>query len=240
MSADRNPAHRPVYLYVHIPKTAGTTLRLHLMTRLQPATRIISASPTDLDDDAAFLSRSQTELDACDVVLGHGVSRHAARFFPDREARFFTVLREPVAHAISRYNWSFREEPGVVKQPPAFEDWFKINTRNPMCRWLLTRYHRRMRVALPRGEYDDDRLFGEARDILQTFWCVAQTEQLERTAAPIFDALDAPGRIERNYRIAGEEHRKLVERTPDLEAFIRERSGADLRLYAQFFGEAAP
>lgn len=90
----------PLVLFVHVPKTAGSTVNHHLAQ-----TGIPGASHVEhwIDTPAEVLRRT------CGLgwVSGHvslpGMQRLAA--LTRRPARFFTLIREPTAQVASHYNW---------------------------------------------------------------------------------------------------------------------------------------
>lgn len=96
---------------VHIPKTAGTSLRVGLERCLGPRLlldyddRPLSRSPEDEDRRARSAAAVRTDLASLlrdyDAVHGHFV---ASKYLPlGRDARFAVFLREPVARTLSQY-----------------------------------------------------------------------------------------------------------------------------------------
>lgn len=221
---------RPIYLFVHIPKTGGTTLLWHLNAHMKG--RVLGSVAAHIEDPAVLLA-NRTDLDTFDVVFGHGVSRAMAAYFPEREPRFITTLRDPIDHAISLYNWTAHIRDGGETMRP-FERWYNRRKRNPMARWLAGRYAQGLK-QLPM-DYDDARLLAEAQTSLQQFWLVADNEKLEPTLRPLFEALGIPPEPAQRRRVAGIDYRKVYTRTPALEALVRERAQVDFRLYEEFCG----
>ena len=99
-------------IFVHVPKTAGTSLRSEIAGFLQPDVNIVvdyndtSRSFHDRIDDAVtrFLARSATQ--PVRFASGHILDRHVTRIrarFPG--ARFVTFLRSPVERVVSDYRY---------------------------------------------------------------------------------------------------------------------------------------
>ncbi len=99
----------PVTFFLHLPKTAGTTFRSHVATSLHrdEALMLYQGRDGGLASRAAACRRvaglSARRKSRLRVVFGHLVFAEMSRAFPDRPSRFVTFLREPVAHAASRY-----------------------------------------------------------------------------------------------------------------------------------------
>ena len=88
-------------LFVHVPKTAGTTARTILADSLSPANVSPPFNAKRLDAaDARRLANYR-------VISGHISWEDVMTYFPDR--RLFTFLRDPIDRCLSIY-WFFREQ----------------------------------------------------------------------------------------------------------------------------------
>jgi hypothetical protein len=96
----KNPSAGPVY-FLHIPKTAGTSLTEFLQSHFDPD----ASNP--LESFGSFLTTPRETLDRYQFLGGH--------FYFDvekllgRRPRIVTVLRDPVERAISHYHHARRE-----------------------------------------------------------------------------------------------------------------------------------
>jgi tetratricopeptide (TPR) repeat protein len=100
-------ADGPVYFLLHIPKTAGQTIQVHLARHcapgmfwqsrrtLRPARR---AEPGELPD-----------LRQARVISGHHIGRSMEALFAGREIRRIVLLRDPLELQISLYNWQMMD-----------------------------------------------------------------------------------------------------------------------------------
>lgn len=99
-------------LFVHIPKTAGTSLRAEIAKMLQPDVNIV-VDYTEIDrtfharmDEAVgrFLAPSSGRLPR--FASGHILERHVRRICAARpDTRLVTFLRDPVARIVSDYRY---------------------------------------------------------------------------------------------------------------------------------------
>ena len=89
-------------IFIHIPKTAGGTLKDHIATQY-PKTAIVKVNRFDL----ARKRRSLRDLVSRDtrVIMGHLLYRDVEEFL-DPQTKVITFLREPVERALSHYYFS--------------------------------------------------------------------------------------------------------------------------------------
>ncbi len=97
-------------IFVHVPKTAGTSLRAELAAILPPDINIhvdytdTSRSFHDRIDDAVARFLQQAGPRGIRFASGHIVGRHVTRIAQQLpQARFITMLRDPVARLVSDY-----------------------------------------------------------------------------------------------------------------------------------------
>jgi hypothetical protein len=187
-----------VAVFIHVPKTAGTTVRSVIRTsepgerNRRPGPNVFKggggADPTTLEklrDEPHALN-----LDEVRVLLGHqpfGISEHLERAFPDREFRYFTFLRDPVERSISHYFEVLRQprrvfddgEPGeeLAPLPPSttFHDAVEAG-------YLHDNLHTRMLSGVePFGLVTDDMLERAKRNLRDRFALVGLTERLDES-----------------------------------------------------------
>ncbi len=98
-------------VFIHIPKTAGVSLR----SRLERSLPLYSVSPHV--HPSAMTEEEAGSLRAYAVVSGHISWIDAQRFFPDRKK--FTFLRDPVDRCVSLVFLFPRYTPGTPHSPGA-------------------------------------------------------------------------------------------------------------------------
>ena len=135
---------RPLYVFFHVPKCAGATLRQHVLTHLPPQRRL---QPAKRRWTQRYFSTRYYEpippreaLDEVDIVLGHYVGRDLLGAFAGRPVREMTMLRDPPGYFLSHYNHKLRavERKGRPMEP--FERWYESRPLDPIAELLFTRY----------------------------------------------------------------------------------------------------
>jgi len=99
-------------VFVHVPKTAGTSLRGEVAAMLQPDVNIAvdytdtSRSFHDRMDDAVQMFLVEAATNDIRFASGHILARHVARIRAAKpDAKFVTFLRDPVARLVSDYRY---------------------------------------------------------------------------------------------------------------------------------------
>jgi hypothetical protein len=91
------------YVFVHLPKTGGTSFQLALR-------RVIGEDAVSPSFNASSLSEADAaRLDQYPVISGHISMTDVARYFPDR--MILTILREPLDRCVSWYYFARMASP---------------------------------------------------------------------------------------------------------------------------------
>lgn len=215
-----------MYAFIHIPKTAGTTLRgvlrrsfgaRHCDIRVPPGSRerhrLVDAS------DLRLARRVYPQLAG---ICGHRVACHTGLERVAPEIRYFTFLREPRARLISHLRHAFRGKLAEVTREQVLSYCAQKHRRNRQVRMLCGREdldaaidaleHRLGFVGLTEAFDESFVLFRRwlGSDRLQPGY-VAQRVSRHRTPLPLDDAeLDAL--VGEANRLDTELYRHAVER----------------------------
>ncbi len=178
--SDRRPQDRYLYLFLHIPKTGGTTINWHLRQNLKyDEENIHFAGAGDeyrrVHDRKPFGERSALERSRARVLCGHWVRYGDHELVPDADPRYFTILRDPADRIVSTYNFQMSSRSDAT-QP--FESWYGDWPRNKTFRWL------RRRLGCDS--------VSEILDRLRSFWFVGVTEHLDEDLPKLFGTLGLP------------------------------------------------
>ena len=133
----------PVLFYIHVPKTAGTTMKL-IIIWLYKWDEIFWAKSTDYIKKK-LKALDNEHLNNIKIVAGHtpfGMHRH----FEFSDYRYFTILRDPVERAISQFFY-MQQKPKHPYYPIAtnpdytyeelLENKLINNTFNVQTYWLI-------------------------------------------------------------------------------------------------------
>jgi hypothetical protein len=88
----------PAIIFLHIPKTAGTTLH-RIIERQYPPEHVYSLDETHSFDDF----RNQSETRRAEILLLKGHMNLGAHEFLPRKSVYITLLRDPIERVISYY-----------------------------------------------------------------------------------------------------------------------------------------
>lgn len=230
----RREADRPgaLWLFVHIPKTAGSSFRAELAGRLRPDRNIV----VDYEDESTpFHQRLQAVVQEFADGLaqqpvrfasGHIFRSHAA-FIAERhpDVRPITMLRNPVARVVSdfRYARTPRHPPyrEFIRQFPTFEDY----VNSPASQNKIHEFLRRTPTDTP------EQVIG---DIEQTFSFIGVTEMYYLSCRVLFALLGdarSPTLYERRTEASEDnEIANLEQLTPR----IRALNAKDVAIYDHF------
>lgn len=188
----------PVHFLVHVPKCAGTTVEHHFQSHLGDgfliAPRWESVWRNVLGNRYPY-GPSDPRLARVRAVSGHSLSVGLARFFPGRDIRESVLIRQPQGFFLSNYNYrAMRHAEGWGPEPPAFETWYSAQRRNPITRFLLSRYFDWGSVALYRLSSSDRLAWLEER--LARFHFVGQHRHAGEMIAGISREMGLPETVE--------------------------------------------
>jgi hypothetical protein len=221
----------PLYLFIHLPKTGGTTINGHLARHLAWDEEVVHLGPwgdrrRDQEGRPDPTGWPAGAWERVRAVVGHGVDGSTADLVAGREARYFTVIREPAERLVSLYNFQVSRSGTDL----GFWEWHE--------RFGANRMTRRLRKALDAGSP------AELRDTLRRFWFVGVTEHLHDDLPHLFAAIGVPVTwTNRRVTGAGDDLDDLdmgremyplrhhIEATDELLDLLRERNARDLRLY---------
>ncbi len=186
----QSDAHRdqPVYFLLHVPKTAGQTIQVHLAAHCSPGVfwqsrrRVRLGGGTRPDD--------LPDPDRARVISGHHIGRSLEQLFPGRPIRRILLLRDPLELQISLYNWQMMDHLAKGLGTYSFKLHLQALPRNFIAHFLLSRWLEipwARLLAMP-----DQRKYELLNQMLAGFWFVGAHTDCERLIDAIGPDLGVP------------------------------------------------
>jgi Galactose-3-O-sulfotransferase len=94
---------KPTLIFLHIPKTAGTTLNRIIDREYGPSTVFSTYGPRSREVMTEFIEMSEAQRSSIRVLRGHEFFGTHEFFRPP--VTYFTVLRDPVDRIVSHYHY---------------------------------------------------------------------------------------------------------------------------------------
>ncbi|HJU15652.1 MAG TPA: hypothetical protein VJ770_04210, partial [Stellaceae bacterium] len=224
----------PVYFILHVPKTAGQTIQLHIAEHCapgllwQPRRRLFrrAAAPTDLSRVRA--------------VSSHDVGRSLEACFPGREIRRVVLLRDPLELQLSLYNYRMMNYLAKGLGTYGFALHLKSLPRDYIAHWLLARW-----LELPWPAVmamSAVRKYDLLNRMLAGFWFVGAYTDCDRLIAALAPDLGVPPRAAPRNSAAEWEKRvewrplAAADLTPAARAAILAHSPIDQALWESWRG----
>jgi Tetratricopeptide repeat len=128
----------PVYFLLHLPKTAGQTIQLHLAEHCAPG--VFWQSRRKLRAGRRLRSDGLPDFERARVISGHHISRSLEASFPRREIRRIVLLRDPLQLQISLYNWQMMDNLAKGLGTYSFDWHLRALPRDFSAHFLLSRW----------------------------------------------------------------------------------------------------
>lgn len=222
-----------VYVFPHIPKTAGSSVHYHLKTNLACEREYIHipidySTREELLEELPFTLRDVRERAAAKVIFGHGVVRRHAEFVPGKVLREITTLRDPAERMVSHYNFWMNVLEKRGEPLPSFEEWYAEEPRNYQTHWLARNY-----LQLDVETLSESQVLDAVSRLLDSFWLVCTLPTFESDIQLLWDALGLPAMSSRQ-NVTGVTHNKRFELDPALRKRLAEENASDETLYQKW------
>lgn len=221
-----------VYIIHHIPKTAGTSLRVHLQKYMQDQVDFIHLA--NKGDRKAkeqglvpFRNRSAEQKARAKVIFGHQVDYTTKAMIKNKKIVEIVFFRDPPNWEISRFNQYNNRRKNDGMQSVEFEYWLKkVEKTHSQFDWFLSNY-----LCL-RGEVRKLSLQAKKNLLLSTLshFQVHLTCEFDRYAAYLFKELGVPS-IAKRENVTGLHKKDFFIKTPKNLCFLEKTIKHDKKIY---------
>lgn len=228
---------RPV-IFLHIPKTAGTTLH-RIIERQYAAERIISFGPDAHQSIADFRALSEERRAQIRMLKGHmafGLHRYFPADSDHNRPVYFTLLRDPIERVISHYYHVLRDPahylyPYTEEGQLGLADFLK--TKVPvMLNNGQTRLVSGLWEEIPFGACDAEMLETAKQNIREHFVLVGLTERFDETLCLLRSILGWQHDISYVPQNVGDNRPARAQLSPETLDVVLETNQLDIALYA--------
>lgn len=228
---------KPLILFVHIPKTAGTTLgailvrlygRDHVFT-CHPDPKVLGVTPQD------FKQMPPEEQLQYQVMRGHfGFGIH--KTFREEPSTYITVLREPVDRAVSHYYYargltSHYLHQKIVDENLSLQDYVTsgicLEMDNGQTRLLIEKGG----YTTPFGECPPEFLEQAKQNLREHFAVVGTSERFDETLVLAQTILKWSPPVYLSWLNVGRDRMKREQVPPDVVTAIQQCNALDMELY---------
>jgi hypothetical protein len=230
----------PLWLFVHVPKTAGSSLETDLCSFLTPYANIeIDYTDTSkpyqvLFDEAVqrFIARHREV--PYSFAAGHIVARHTdmmRQAIP--ELRCFSMLRNPIARIISDYRYQ-RSPMNLARES------FIRTTPNFNAYVARKHVHNKSAIALvPRQLVDTSDIQGAVRYVMENYTFIGLQEMYPLCLRALTTLMGNPRTPEARVRV-NSDSKDRVELLPEEDAELRRLNAVDYGLFEAFMAKWRP
>lgn len=227
-----------LYIFLHIPKTAGNTFLYHLENKFREEERIrlyeqdlpelkFSLSTTEKTKEIIykrFFSLTKRQKDKIKIIYGH-LSYYGIHKFFNKPYRYITFVRNPVDRTVSTYNYfstlqknneKFSKANLLINEKiPSFENWLKI------------KYSKKLTIPafLKRPNY----LGKNLKESLNKFYFIGITENYNEDAVYLYHLLGI-NKFYTNKNIS-KKYVKLEDLDKKTKDLLMEKNKEDIELY---------
>ena len=224
------------YFFLHLPKTAGSSLRYVLREYFR------GVSVCELADWADIAAADVSRLSSTRLIQAHfrmGWERQLELSWEPESIRYMTMLRDPVQRVISHYHYfrTLREDVAEVDQLAVSVA--KGGTLMDFVsdeRLLVSRHVTNLQAFLLSEDgielEDETALRESALDNLRQFFYVGITEEFDAAVALFGEMLGSKRSVTPLVRNRTPGTQRAIVSAAEL-ALIRERNGADIAVYEQ-------
>lgn len=232
----------PVYYLFHVPKCAGRTIDRHLSLYAQEG-RYFRAKKRKgfgrLFSPRHALS-GMPDPSQLNAISGHYLGASVEDFCAGREIRRALLLRDPVSHLVSYYNYRMQRYIAQGMQPYSFELAYRATQRDFITHYILRNF---LEIPLPRlWLMTRPQKWALVNEFLSRFWFVGDYRKCSELIEAIAPDLGVPDRaVPQNICTGNSNHPtwrpiSVSDLSPEMIRRIREENSLDQRLWQTWRG----
>ncbi len=228
-----------VYVFPHIPKTAGSSVAHHFREHLAGYGEYVHVR--HLADEAGILRDHSLPFQWRDarlrsrarVVFGHAVQRAFCGAIPGKTAREIITLREPAERMVSHYNFWMHVHERRGLPVISFDEWYANEPRDYQVFWIAHNY-----LGIDYWLYSPETLHDIVDGVLEEFWMVSTLKTFDQDMSLLMRELGLPEISERKNVGGGDRFKKLISLTDDLRARLQRENPLEYRLYEKWLARS--
>jgi hypothetical protein len=169
--SDGGSIGHPIHFVYHVPKCAGQTIDRHLASVLPGSYyRLKKRRGLGRLFQSRYELAGMPDPQTASAVGGHFLGVSLAARFPGRPVMRSVLLRDPVGHSISYYNYRMMRYISQGLQPYSFETAYGATPRNFVTNYILRNF---LELSWARvASLSDQDKYDLANAFLSTFWFV--------------------------------------------------------------------
>jgi hypothetical protein len=222
------------YIFIHVPKTGGTTLRKHFGSQMDSYEFIHLAKKGNIDSIEKglkpYVERDINSRKRAKVILGHFVNIDTKSLIDSNKSKQIVIFRDPKSWLISKYNQRMNHRKNFNMDIISFKDWIRQDAAFiSQFDWFICNF---MKVKNYQNLTESERIKIVISSIQEEIDEVWHISQIDKKIKSICRELKINETLER-YNVSGRgpRHDFFI---PSLEniAKVEEISSKDYKLYS--------
>jgi len=228
-----NTENNKIYIFAHISKTGGTTLRHHFIKYMKEHFDFVHLAKKGNKAAVAagllaFEERSTSEMENIKVIIGHKVNMDTGLYFKNKTINKIVTFRNPETWLPSRYNQRMNRRVAQGKRVISLGNW--LETPEPFFsqfNWLIAQYYK---FGASHKKLSSNQIYDLIMNNISEFSKIFFLETLDDQIIQVCNELSIPHTLERK-NITGIEKVNYLENNEAEQEIISDFIQNDLILF---------